>query len=56
MKYIKVEILSEEFWTADSLHELATQIECGDLLDTMDGDSVEVTGGHYTAEVKIVEA
>lgn len=57
MKKISIEILCDEFYVADSLHELATNIECGDLLEEACGliDGTEVTGDHYTAEVKEVE-
>lgn len=51
MKY-KIEIQCDEWWVADSLHELGTMIECGDLLDQMQDGSVEVSGDHFTAEIK----
>lgn len=54
MKKISVNILCDEFYVADSLRELASNIECGDLLDGMEYGSVEVSGDHYTADVKIV--
>lgn len=57
MKKISIEILCDEFYVADSLHELATNIECGDLLEEACGliGGTEVTGDHYTAEIKEVE-
>ena len=58
MKKISIEILCDEFYTADSLHELATNIEYGDVLhgDYTDENGVtEVTGDHYTAVIKEVE-
>lgn len=51
MKKIKIEILCDEFYVADSLHELASNIECGDLLDNLDPDNPHVNGDHYTATV-----
>ena len=55
MKKISIEILCDEFYVADSLHELATNIECGDVMDDVETNgSQEVTGDHYTAEIKEV--
>ena len=51
-KKIKVEAICDEFYVAESLHELATNIECGDILDGV--DEVEVSGDHYTAGVKTI--
>lgn len=51
MKY-KIEIQCDEWWVADSLHELGAMIENGDLLDQMQDGSVEVSGDHFTAEIK----
>lgn len=53
MKY-KIEIQCDEWWVADSLRELGTMIENGDLLDQMQNGSVEVSGDHFTAEIKEV--
>ena len=55
VKKISVEILCDEFYVADSLHELAGNIECGDLLDDMENDGIEVSGDHYTAGIKIIK-
>lgn len=55
MKKIKIEILCDEFYVADSLHELATNIECGDLLDQMQGEELEVNSDHYVAGIKEIE-
>lgn len=56
MKKISIEILCDEFYVADSLHELASNIECGDIMEDVEANgSQEVTGDHYTAEVKEVE-
>ena len=57
MKKIKIEILCDEFYVADSLHELATNIECGDLLDDACGliGGIEVTGDHYVAGIEEIE-
>ena len=54
MKKIKIEILCDEFYVADSLHELATNIECGDVLDQMNDENgeLEVNGDHYVASIK----
>jgi hypothetical protein len=47
--------LCDEFYVADSLHELATNIECGDIMEGVEANgSQEVTGDHYTAEIKEV--
>lgn len=55
MKKISIEILCDEFYVADSLHELASNIECGDIMDDVESNGMqEVTGDHYTAEVKEV--
>ena len=57
MKKIKIEILCDEFYVADSLHELATNIECGDVLDGEYADEngvTEINGDHYVAEIKEV--
>lgn len=48
MKKIKVEVLCDEFYTADSLRELASFIED-------EGVPNKVSGDHYVAEVKEIE-
>ena len=50
MKKIKIEILCDEFYVADSLHELASNIECGDLLDQMKDEELEVNGERWTID------
>ena len=62
MKKIKIKILCDEFYVADSLHELATNIECGDVLEQMNDESMldengelEVNGDHYVAGIKEIE-
>ena len=54
MKKIKIEILCDEFYVAESLHELATNIECGDLLEEACGliGGQEVSGDHYVAGIE----
>lgn len=57
MKKISIEILCDEFYVADSLHELATYIECEDVLDGGHADKngvIGLCGDHYTADVKEV--
>lgn len=57
MKKISVEILCDEFHVADSLRELANNIENGDILDGEYADEngiTEVNGDHYAAEIKDV--
>ena len=55
MKKISIEILCDEFYVADSLHELASNIDCGDVINDVETNvSQEVTGDHYTAVVKEV--
>jgi hypothetical protein len=54
MKKIAVEILCDELYTAESLHELASNIECGDAIDDKYADEngvIEVSGDHYTAHI-----
>ena len=58
MKKISIEILCEELYAADSLYELASNIECGDVTDDKYGNEngiIEVSGDHYTANIKEVE-
>ena len=54
MKKIKIEILCDEFYVADSLHELATNIECGDVMDIACANigGTEVSGDHYVAGIE----
>ena len=49
MKKIKVEIICDEFYTADSLRELATIIEDESIINT------EFCGDHYIGEIKEIE-
>lgn len=48
MKKIKVEVLCDEFYTADSLREVAVIIED-------EGVPTKVSGDHYVGEVKEIE-
>lgn len=50
MKY-KIDLICDEWWVADSLNELGAMVENGDLLDHMQDGSVEVSSGHYAAEI-----
>ena len=50
-KKYKLEIECEEFWVADSLHELGSEIECTDVLDTMKNGTLQINGDHYVAVV-----
>ena len=50
----QIELQCDEWWVADSLHEVGTRIECGDLLDEMQDGHIEVSGDHYTAEIKVI--
>ena len=52
-KKYQIELQCDEWWVADSLHEVGTMIECGDLLDEMKDGRVEVNGDHYTAEIRV---
>ena len=55
MKKIRIEILCDEFYVADSLHELASNIECGDIMEDVEANGrQEVIGDHYVAEIKDV--
>lgn len=49
MKKIKIEMLCDEFYTADSLRELAVIIEDEGIPNT------EISGDHYVSEVKEIE-
>ena len=53
MKY-KIELTCEEWRVADSLYELGSMIECGDLLDQMQDGCVKTSGFHFTAEIKVI--
>jgi hypothetical protein len=58
MKKISIEILCDEFYVAESLHELATCIECEDVLDGGYADKngvIGVCGDNYTADIKEIE-
>ena len=57
MKKISIEILCEEFYVADSLHEIATNIECGDVMDIACANigGTEVSGDHYVAGIEEIE-
>ena len=58
MKKISIEILCDKYYVADSLYELASNIDCGDILDKKYADEngiIEVSGDHYTANIKEVE-
>jgi hypothetical protein len=50
MKY-KIDLTCDEWYVADSLHELGARIENDDLLDDMQDGRVTVNGDHYTAEI-----
>ena len=47
----KIDLTCDEWYVADSLHELGARIENDDLLDEMQNGRVTVDGGHYTAEI-----
>ena len=50
-KRFKVDLTWDEWYVADSLHELGARIENDDLLDEMQDGRVTVSGDHYTAEI-----
>ena len=50
-KRFKIDLTCDEWYVADSLHELGARIECDDLLDEMQDGRVTVSGDHYTAEI-----
>lgn len=52
-KKIKIEIECEEFWVADSLHNLAEYIENGDLTYAQLSKN-EMEGDHFTAKLSII--
>lgn len=52
----KIEIICDEYYVADSLFNLSSLVESGDLLDKMTDDymvdgALEVNGDHYTAYI-----
>lgn len=47
----KIDLTCDEWYMADSLHELGARIENDDLLDDMQDGRVTVSGDHYTAEI-----
>ena len=50
-KRFKIDLTCDEWYVADSLHELGARIENDDLLDEMQDGRVTVSGDHYTAEI-----
>lgn len=52
MAKFKIEIECDEWWVADSLHELASHIENDDILDKMENGKIEVSLDHCTATIK----
>lgn len=50
-KKYKLVIECEEFCVADSLHELGSEIECTDVLDTMKYGTLQINGDHYDAAI-----
>lgn len=50
-KNFKIDLTCDEWYMADSLHELGARIENDDLLDEMQDGRVTVSGDHYTAEI-----
>jgi len=54
-KKFKIDLTCDEWYLADSLHELGSRIECDDLLDEMQDGRVKVDGGHYVAEITEID-
>lgn len=50
-KKFKIDLTCDEWYVADSLHELGARIENDYLLDEMQDGRVTVSGDHYTAEI-----
>ena len=50
-KRFKIQLTCDEWYMADSLHELGARIENDDLLDDMQDGRVTVSGDHYIAEI-----
>lgn len=48
-----IELQCDDWYVADSLHEIASEIENDDLLDYMQDGQVTTSGEHYTATIKI---
>lgn len=51
----KIEIDCEEWWVADSLHQLGSKIECTDILDEMVNNTIDVEGEHYKARITKID-
>ena len=54
---IKVTITCEDYWVADSLFNLGSQIESTDILDAVyeDNEAKEINDGHFKAVIEKVE-
>ena len=54
---IKVTITCEDYWVADSLHNLGTEIECTDILDSVyeNGEKARFQMEHCEAVVERIE-
>ena len=55
MKKISIKILCDELHVADTLHGLASYIECNDVMDDVEiKGSQGITGDHYAAAIEKV--
>lgn len=51
---VKYEIVCEDWYSADSLREIALEIENGLLDDMGKANTMEFAGNHYTAQISII--
>ena len=54
MRPFKIEVNCDEWWIADSLHEIASEIENTDVLDDVEASGkAEIHGDHYDAVITL---
>ena len=54
MRPFKIEVNCDEWWLADSLHEIASEIENTDVLDDVEvSGKTEIHGDHYDAVITL---
>lgn len=54
---VRIVITCEDYWVADSLHNLAAEIDNTDILEPVYNDGKKTTdnGDHYKAEIEYVK-
>lgn len=54
MRPFKIEVNSDRWWLADSLHEIANEIENTDVMDSVEtSGKAEMHGDHYDAVITL---